>query len=101
MPLPPPGTLASSRQSSGHGVPGQPKKGGRISLSIGKERKARYLVLRTTSLHLVVEYLRARLFCLGFVDVLHQYTLVFEDVTLGLLVQGVVPFISRSDDRIK
>lgn len=51
----------------------------------------RYLVLRTTSLHLVVEHLRARLLGLGFVDVLHQHTLVFEDITLGLLVQGVVP----------
>lgn len=100
MPLPQPGTLASSRQSSGRGVPEQPKTGVDQS-SIAKEhRKVRYLVLRTTSLHLVAEHFRARLFGLGFVDVLHQHTFVFEDVTLGLLVQGVVPFILRSGDRI-
>ena len=61
----------------------------------------RYLVLRTTSLHLVVEHLRARLLCLGLMDVLHQDALVFEDVTLGLLVQGVVTFVPQSGDPIK
>jgi len=65
--------------------------GGWISLPITENRKVRYLVLRTTSLHLVVENFRARLFGLGLVDVLHQHTLVFEDITLGFLVQGVVP----------
>lgn len=73
---------ASSRQSSVHVVPERPKWGERISLSITRDLKARYLVLRTTSLHLVVEYLRARLLGLGLVDVFHQYALVFEDVSL-------------------
>jgi len=49
-----------------------------------------YLVLDTTSLHLVWEHLRAWFLSLGFVDVLHQYTLVLEDITLGFLVEDVV-----------
>ena len=40
------------------------------------------LVLDTTGLHLVGEDFRAVLLSLGFVDVLHEYTLVLENVTL-------------------
>ena len=48
------------------------------------------LVLDTTSLHLVGEDLGTGLLGLGLVDVLHEDTLVLEDVTLRLLVEGVV-----------
>ena len=82
VPLPPSGTLASSQQSSAHDVPEQPKKGRWIKPSIAMNRVMRYLVLCTTSLHLVAENLRAQLLGLGLVDVLHQHALVFEDVTL-------------------
>jgi hypothetical protein len=68
---------------------------------IANNRKVRYFILRTTSLHLVAEHLSARLLSLGLVDVLHQYALVFEDISLGFLVQGMVPFVSQSDDEIK
>ena len=40
------------------------------------------LVLDTASLHLVGEDFGAVLLGLGFVDVLHEYTLVLENVTL-------------------
>ena len=53
-------------------------------------RIAAYLVLDTAGLHLVGEDLGAGLLGLGLVDVLHQDTLVLEDVTLGLLVELVV-----------
>jgi hypothetical protein len=49
-----------------------------------------YLVLGTASLHLVREDLGTGLLRLRLVDVLHQNTLVLEDITLGLLVEGVV-----------
>lgn len=49
-----------------------------------------YPVLDTASLHLVVDELRTVLLCLGLVDVFHQDALVFEDITLGLLVEYVV-----------
>lgn len=48
-------------------------------------------VAQTTSLHLVCKVLRASLLCLGLVDVLHQHTLVLENVTLALQVELVVP----------
>lgn len=47
-------------------------------------------VLNTTSLHLVAENLGTVLLCLGFVNVLHENTLVFEYITLRFLVKGVV-----------
>lgn len=40
------------------------------------------LVLDTTGLHLVGEHFCAVLLSFGFVDVLHKYTLVLENVTL-------------------
>lgn len=49
-----------------------------------------YLVLDTASLHLVGEDLCPALLGLGLVNVLHENTLVLEDVTLGLLVERVV-----------
>jgi hypothetical protein len=48
------------------------------------------LVLDTAGLHLVGEDLGAGLLSLCLVDVFHKDTLVLEDVTLGLLVEGVV-----------
>ena len=49
------------------------------------------LVLDTTSFHLVTENFRAGLLGLGLVDVFHQHTFILEDVTLGFLIQGVIP----------
>ena len=49
-----------------------------------------YLVLGAAGLHLVGEDLGAGLLGLGLVDVLHEDTLVLEDVTLRLLVERVV-----------
>jgi len=51
------------------------------------------LVLDTAGLHLVCEDLGTGLLSLGLVDVFHKDTLVLEDVTLGFLVQGVVPIL--------
>jgi len=48
------------------------------------------LVLHTSSLHLFSQILLSCLFGLGLVDVVHQDSFVFEDVTLGFHVQGVV-----------
>jgi hypothetical protein len=48
------------------------------------------LVLDATCLHLVGEDFGAGLLGLGFVDVLHEDTLVLENVALGLLVERVV-----------
>lgn len=45
-----------------------------------------YLVLVATSLHLVRQNLRTRLLRFLFVDVLHQDTLAFVNVTLRLQV---------------
>jgi len=42
---------------------------------------------------LVGENLGAALLGLGLVDVLHQHALVLEDVTLRLLVEGVIPVV--------
>ena len=49
-----------------------------------------YLVLDTAGLHLVGEDLGTGLLRLCLVDVLHQDTLVLEDVTLRLCVERVV-----------
>jgi len=48
------------------------------------------LVLDTAGFHLVGEDLCTRLFGFGLVDVLHEHTLVLENITLGLLVEGMV-----------
>lgn len=48
------------------------------------------LVLDTAGLHLVGQNLSTVLFGLGLVDILHQHTLVLEDITLGFLVERVV-----------
>lgn len=53
------------------------------------------LVLDTAGLHLVGQNLGTVLFGLGLVDVLHQHTLVLEDVTLGFLVERVVTMNQR------
>ncbi len=50
-----------------------------------------YLVLNTSGLHLITENLGSGLFSLGFVDMFHEDALVLEDVTLGALVEFVVP----------
>ena len=55
------------------------------------------LVLDTASLHLVREDLGAGLLGLSLVDVLHEDTLVLEDVTLRLLVERVVTFVHKID----
>ena len=60
-------------------------------------RSETYLVLDTTSLHLVGEDLGTGLLGLGLVDVLHEDTLVLEDVTLRLLVERVVTFVHKID----
>ena len=46
------------------------------------EQTNAYLVLNAAGLHLVSKHLGASLLGLGFVDVLHEYTLVLENVTL-------------------
>ena len=48
------------------------------------------LVLSTVGISLVLDGLRSELLGLSLVDVLHQDTLVLEDITLRLEVQGVV-----------
>jgi hypothetical protein len=57
----------------------------------GKRGTAAHLVLDTAGLHLVGEDLGAALLSLCFVDVLHEHALVLEHVTLGFLVERVVP----------
>lgn len=52
------------------------------------------LVLGAAGLHLVGEDLGPGLLGLCLVNVLHQDTLVLEDVTLRLLVKDVVPVLS-------
>lgn len=54
------------------------------------------LVLRSASLHLVLEDLGAGLLGLGLVDVVHQDALVLEDVSLGLQVELVVAVGKRA-----
>ena len=55
------------------------------------------LVLGAARLHLVSEDLGTSLLSLGLVDVLHEDTLVLEDVTLRLLVERVVTFVHKID----
>ena len=55
-----------------------------------KEKTKTHLVLDAAGLHLVGKHLGTGLLGLGLVDVLHEDTLVLEDVTLRLLVEGVV-----------
>jgi hypothetical protein len=62
-------------------------------MSKTKKKRNTCLVLDTAGLHLVCEYFGTGLLSFGLVDVFHKDTLVFEDVTLGFLVQGVVPKI--------
>lgn len=50
----------------------------------------KHLVLDTASLHLVTKNLSAGLLCLRFVNVLHENTLVLEDITLRLHVKRMV-----------
>lgn len=49
-----------------------------------------YLILATTSLHLVSEDFSSGLLSLCLVNVLHKYTLVLENITLRLHVERVV-----------
>ena len=60
---------------------------GEIEGTRSKEIFMTNLVLDTASLHLVREDLGAGLLGLSLVDVLHEDTLVLEDVTLRLLVE--------------
>lgn len=60
-----------------------------------------YLVLNATSLHLVAKDLRTGLLGLGLVNVFHQHTFVLEDVTLGLLVQRVIPKTSAMRSSVR
>ena len=60
------------------------------SVAISDYKISTDLVLDTASLHLVGENLSTGLLGLSLVDVLPEYTLVLEDVTLRLLVEGVV-----------
>jgi hypothetical protein len=55
-----------------------------------KESKTAHLVLDSPGLHLVGEDLCPGFLGLGLVDILHQHTLVLENVTLGFLVERVV-----------
>jgi hypothetical protein len=54
-------------------------------------KRGTYLVLDTAGLHLVGEDLGAALLGFRLVDVLHENALVLEHVTLGFLVERVVP----------
>jgi len=51
-----------------------------------------HLILDAAGFHLVREDLCAGLLRLRLMNILHQYTLVLEDITLGLLVEGVIAF---------
>jgi hypothetical protein len=62
-----------------------------VNVELNDSKRMIYLVLGAAGLHLVSENLRTSLLGLSFVDVLHEDTLVLENVTLGLLVQLVVP----------
>ncbi len=62
-----------------------------------------HLILDAACLHLVGEDLCAGLLCLCLMDILHQHTLVLKDVTLGLLVEGMIAVgnerVVQSDER--
>ena len=85
--------LVASPQHEQHddrGRPVGPKIGQRPGeVEIGKGYT--HLVFDTTRLHLVVDDLGTALLCFCLVDILHQHTLVLEDITLRFLVQRVVP----------
>jgi hypothetical protein len=49
-----------------------------------------HLILDTARLHLVGKDLCAGLLRLCFMDILHQHTLVLEDITLRFLVEGMI-----------
>ena len=85
----PPRYPASSLPHVPRDVPVPPK--GDENWGYGRPYGGTHLVFDAAGLHLVREDLGTGLLRLRFVDVLHQDTLVLEDVTLGLLVKGVVP----------
>lgn len=64
-------------------------------LGAGQADQTTYLVLDTTSLHLVTEDLRARFLGFGLVDKLHQDSLVLEDVSFGFLIELVIPVTNQ------
>jgi hypothetical protein len=66
------------------------------SMKVGERENERWshLVLDTSGFHLVGEYLCTGLLRLCLVDIFHQYTLVLKDITLGLLVEGVIAWIT-------
>ncbi len=82
------GIPGASLQHEPHDVRGRPTKVRTQGMRYGKET---YLVLDTAGLHLVGKDLGTGLLGLGLVDVLHEDTLVLEDITLGFLVKRVVP----------
>jgi hypothetical protein len=59
-------------------------------------REYAHLVFDTTSLHLIAEDLGTGLLSFGFVDVFHEDSLVLEHITLGALIEFVVPGDSQS-----
>lgn len=67
--------------------------------SVKRKIKARdkwsHLVLDTAGLHLVGEDFCTGLLRLCLVNIFHQYTLVLEDIPLGLLVEGMIAVIRR------
>ena len=62
-----------------------------------------HLILDAARLHLVGKDLCAGLLRLCLMDILHQYTLVLEDITLGLLVERMITVgnerVVQSDER--
>jgi hypothetical protein len=56
-----------------------------------KTERGTYFVLRTAGIHLVCENLCTSFLGFRFMDVLHEHTLVFENITLRFLVKGVIP----------
>lgn len=51
-----------------------------------------HLIFDAAGLHLVREDLCAGLLRLCLMNILHQYTLVLENIALGLLVEGMIAF---------
>jgi hypothetical protein len=62
-----------------------------------------HLILNTARLHLVGKDLCTGLLRLCFMDIFHQHTLVLEDITLRLLVEGMIAVrierVVQSDQR--
>ena len=83
------GSPASSPKRAQHDAREPPNRAVR-TWKLTKIRIAAYLVLDTASLHLVGENLSTGLLGLSLVNVLHENTLVLEDVTLRFHVKGVV-----------